>query len=305
MVVLKKVVIKSEFDDLNLSVLIAAPKGKARGIVQISHGMAEHKERYIPFIEFLKDNGYIVIIHDHRGHGESVKDDIDLGYFYDNTGDAIVRDLHQITLYIKNKYPNLPIYMFGHSMGSMVVRKYIKRYDKDINKLIVCGAPSYNPNAELAIKLTKFLIKMQGERKKSKFLNKMTFGDYNKKFKIENKENAWLCSDSKIVDEYNNDKKCGFIFTLNGFLNLFIMMKDIYNEEDYLVRNPNMPILFMAGGQDPVIISKRDWEESQIFLKNVGYDSVKGIFYKNMRHELLNETDKNIVYEDILRFIES
>lgn len=302
---MKKLVIKSEFDDLDLSALIMKPKGKAKGIVQISHGMAEYKERYIPFMEFLKDNGYIVIIHDHRGHGESILNADDYGYFYDSTGDAIVKDLHQITMYIKNKYPNLPIYLLGHSMGSMVTRKYIKKYDKEINKLIICGAPSYNPNTELAIKLTRFLIKIQGDKKRSKFLNKLTFGDYNKKFKIEDKDNAWLCSDSKIVDDYNNDNACGFIFTLNGFLNLFLLMKDIYNEEDYLVRNPSMPILFIAGGQDPVIISRRDWEEAQIFLKNVGYDNVKGILYKNMRHEILNETDKQMVYEDILNFIES
>lgn len=302
---MKELVIKSEFDGLDLSVLIMKPKGKAKGIVQISHGMAEYKERYIPFMEFLNTNGYIIVIHDHRGHGKSVKSNADYGYFYDASGRAIVEDLHQVTIFIKNKYPKLPIYLFSHSMGSMVARKYIKKYDKDINKLILCGAPSYNPDTKLAINFTKFLIKINGDRKVSKLLDKLTFDNYNKKFKLENIPNAWLCSNKDVVNSYNEDEKCGFIFTLNGFLNLFILMQDIYNEEYYLVRNPNMPILFIAGGQDPVIISKRDWEESQIFLKNVGYDSVKGILYKNMRHELLNEIDKQIVYEDILKFIES
>lgn len=303
MVVLKKVAIKSEFDNLDLSLLIMKPKGKAKGVVQISHGMAEHKERYIPFIEFLNNKGYIAVIHDHRGHGESIKDDKDLGYFHDNTGSVIGEDLHQVTLYIKEKFPKLPVYLLGHSIGSMVARKYIQKYDKDINKLILCGTPSYNTN--LAIKITKFLIKIHGDKKRSKLLDKLAFKDYNKKFKLENEANAWLCRNKEIVKSYNEDKKCGFIFTLNGFLNLFTLMQDIYNEEDYLVRNPNMPILFIAGGQDPVIISKRDWEETQIFYKNMGYDNVKGILYKNMRHELLNEIDNNIVYEDILKFIES
>lgn len=302
---MKELVVKSEFDGLDLRVLIMKPKGKAKGIVQISHGMAEYKERYIPFMEFLNTKGYIAVIHDHRGHGKSVKNELLYGYFYDDKAKGIVEDLHQITLYIKEKFSKLPIYLLGHSMGSMVARKYIQKYDKDINKLILCGAPSYNQDTKLAIKLTKLLIKIHGDNKRSKFLDKLTFGSYNKKFKLENISNAWLCSNKDIVNSYNEDEKCGFVFTLNGFLNLFTLMQDIYNEEDYLVRNPNMAILFIAGGQDPVIISKRDWEESQIFLKNVGYDNVKGILYKNMRHELLNETDKNVVYEDILNFIES
>lgn len=302
---MKKLEIKSDFDGLDLSVLLMTPKGKAKGIVQISHGMAEHKERYIPFIEFLNDKGYIVVIHDHRGHGKSVKDKDDYGYFYDNTGNAIVEDLHQITLFIKNKYSKLPIYLFGHSMGSMVVRKYIKKYDKDIDKLIVCGAPSQNEDVGIALKITKFLIKLKGDKYRSSLLNKLTFGSFNNKFRLENSKNAWICSDNEIVKEYDSCEECGYIFTLNGFLNLFLLMRDIYNGEDYLVRNPSMPILFIAGGKDPVITSKRDWEESQLFLKNVGYDNVKGILYKNMRHEILNEIDKKIVYEDIINFIES
>ena len=302
---MKKLEINSLFDGLTLSILILKSKGKIKGIVQIAHGMAEHKERYIPFMKFLNDNGYIAVIHDHRGHGKSIKSTSDYGYFYDDTGKAIVEDLHQITLYIKEKFPNLPIYLLGHSMGSMVARKYIKKYDRDISKLIVCGAPSRNDDVGIALKLTKVLLKIKGDKHRSKLLNNLTFGSYNRKFRIENSKNAWLCSDSNVVKDYDEDPQSGFIFTLNGFWNLFILLRDIYNEEDYLVRNPNMPILFIAGGQDPVIISKRDWEESQLFFKNIGYDNVKGILYRNMRHEILNEIDKIQVYEDILRFIET
>ena len=178
---MKKLEINSLFDGLTLSILILKSKGKIKGIVQIAHGMAEHKERYIPFMKFLNDNGYIAVIHDHRGHGKSIKSTSDYGYFYDDTGKAIVEDLHQITLYIKEKFPNLPIYLLGHSMGSMVARKYIKKYDRDISKLIVCGAPSRNDDVGIALKLTKVLLKIKGDKHRSKLLNNLTFGSYNRK----------------------------------------------------------------------------------------------------------------------------
>ena len=135
----------SKSDGLPLSVAKFAPDTDAeiKGIVQISHGMAEHKERYFPFMEYLVSKGYAAVINDHRGHGASVKSKDDLGYFYDESGRFIMEDLHQITQDIKEHLPGKPVYLFGHSMGSMVVRDYIKKYDDQIEKLIVCGSPSY------------------------------------------------------------------------------------------------------------------------------------------------------------------
>ena len=153
--------IKSKCDKLPLAVTITLPEENVpvRGIVQISHGMAEHKERYYPFMEFLANNGYIGVINDHRGHGDSVKSEDDLGYFYDTTATYIIEDLHQITQEIKKEYPDLPVYLFGHSMGSLVVRCYLKHYDNDIDKLIVCGSPSKNSAAGLGIVLVKIMAK--------------------------------------------------------------------------------------------------------------------------------------------------
>jgi len=299
---MKDIIIKSDFDGLELSVLIKEPRNKAKGIVQISHGMAEHKERYIPFMNFLANNGYVVIINDHRGHGKSIRNKNDLGYFYDDTCEAIVDDLHQITNYIKKLYPNLPLYLFGHSMGSMVVRKYIKKYDNDIDKLVICGSPSKNKAVDLAIFIVKILSKFKGDYYRSDFVNKLAFGKYNKNINNINSKNAWICSNDVEVQKYDDDLLCGFTFTLNGFLNLFILMKDIYNRKGYLVQNKNLPIHFVAGAMDPVIMSKKDWELAQAFLKDVGYQNIKGKLYANMRHEILNELNNNGVFKDILTF---
>lgn len=300
---MQKIKIKSKMDGLELSVLIIKPKNKAKGIVQISHGMAEHKERYIHFMEHLVNKGYICVVNDHRGHGESVKEKKDLGYFYDKNGNYIVEDLHQITLEVKKEFPNLPVYLLGHSMGSLVVRKYIEKYDKDITKLVICGSPSYNKNVDLAIIFIKFLMKFKGEYYRSEFINNLAFKDYNKKFRS-NSINSWLCSDEEVVKSYDKDDLCGYIFTLNGFLNLFSLMKDVYTSKNYIVQNKTLPILFIAGSDDPVIISEKEWLLSQEFLQKLGYCNITNIFYEKMRHELLNETIKTKIYDDILEFFE-
>ena len=154
---IEKQKIKSNQDGLELELLIIKPEGEIKGIIQIAHGMAEHKERYYSFMEYLVDNGYLAIIHDHRGHGVSVKTQEDLGYFYDDKAEYIVEDMYQITKYMKEQYPEKKLILLGHSMGSMVVRKYIKKYDKDIDQLIVCGSPSKNPYVDIALSIVKIL----------------------------------------------------------------------------------------------------------------------------------------------------
>lgn len=299
----ENITIKSNCDNLPISVTILVPEVEIKGIVQISHGMAEHKERYYNFMEYLTDKGYVTIINDHRGHGSSVKSSKDLGYFYDKTSNFIVEDLHQITLYIKEKYPNKEITLFGHSMGSMVVRKYIKKYDKDIDKLIVCGSPSKNPLVNVAILLAKTVGKVKGEKYRSKFIQNLAFGNYNNKLKETKSINAWVCSNEEAVEEYDKNKLCGFIFTANGFENLFKLMKEIYSKKGWSLKNKELPVLFIAGSDDPVIVNKEKWIQSQEFLKQVGYQHITNKLYDGLRHEILNEKNKNEVYVDILDFI--
>ncbi len=293
--------VKSECDGLELDITVIKPEDKIKGIVQISHGMAEHKERYYKFMEYLAKNGYVTVINDHRGHGKSVKNNDDLGYFYDNSAEYIVEDLHQITKLIKEQYSNKPVILFGHSMGSMVVRKYIKKYDDEIDKLIVCGSPSKNKYAKIGLNVAKLVGKIKGEKYRSKFIQKLAFGSYSSK--KEKSENSWICDNEETVNNYDKDKLCGFIFTANGFQNLFGLMIDIYGKKNWTLKNKNLPILFIAGKNDPVIINKDKWLESQEFLKKLGYKNIQNKLYDRMRHEILNEKESNIVYKDILDFI--
>lgn len=299
---IENIKIKSKCDNLELDTLLYIPKN-IKGIVQISHGMSEHKERYIDFMKYLCKNGYVVIINDHRGHGSSIKSPTDLGYFYDEKANYIVEDLHEATIYIKNRFKNVPLILLGHSMGSLVVRKYIQKYDKDIDKLIVCGSPSENNMVDIAILLTKTIKHLKGDKYRSKFINNLAFSSYNKTFSGTSL-NRWICSNEEVVKEYDNDNLCGFIFTTNGFLNLFYLVKDVYTKNMYQCNNNSLPIYFIAGNNDPVIINKEKWLNSIDFLSNIGYQNITSKLYPNMRHEILNETNKDIVYQDILKFID-
>ncbi len=299
----KEFTLKSNRDNLSLSIFMMVPKNPI-GIVQIAHGMTEHKERYYDFMEFLSTSGYITVINDHRGHGKSIKENDDLGYMYDDTSDYIVDDFHQITEYVKKEYPDLPVILFGHSMGSLIVRKYLKKYPRDVDKLIVCGSPSKNNMINMGITLTKLDILVKGEHHRSKTINNIAFANNNKKIENPKTPFDWLCTNHDVVEEYEKDPLSGFTFTNNGFLNLFKLMKDVYDKKGWEVENPKLPILFIAGADDPVIVNKKEWLKSIDFLKKIGYTNIKCKLYKNSRHEILNEHTNDDVFRDVLDFIE-
>ena len=290
----------SSVDGLTIETEIIAPNDNPCGIVQFSHGMAEHKERYEDFMTFLAKNGFVTIIHDHRGHGQSIRSKEDLGYFYTTNTQAIVEDLHNVIKIIKNKYPSLPLYLFSHSMGTLVARKYLKKYDNELSRLILCGAPTKNSAVNFAIMLAKISSKIHGDKYRNKLLNQLAFGSANKKF---GQINAWLSSDLAEVDKYQHDPLCGYTFTNNGFLNLFSMMKEAFDERDWQPANRDLPILLIAGSDDPIIQSEKMFAQLEAFLNKVGYHNTSSKLYENMRHELLNEKNKHTVYNDVLNFL--
>ncbi|MDD6004508.1 MAG: alpha/beta hydrolase [Firmicutes bacterium] len=294
---------KSSSDSLNISYLESIPDGELKGVVQLVHGMAEHKERYMEFMEFLGKHGFASYINDHRGHGKSIKNEDDLGYFYDDKADYIVNDVYNLTRIIKSNHPGLPIYLFGHSMGSMVVRKYTSIHDDEINKLIVCGSPSKNSAVSLALVLSGIIGTFKGDHYRSTFINNLAFKGNDERFKS-NLKNAWLSLNEENVVAYNKDKLCGFTFTVNGFINLFTLMRDTYDSNRYQMKNRKLDILFIAGEDDPVIISKDKFKKAVAFMKDLGYQNVNSILYPKLRHEILNEKEKQQVFDDVLEFIE-
>ena len=338
----------SPADGLEISVLICRPVGKdimsdgscaehegtdrgkvhcPTGIVQLVHGMCEHKERYIPFMEFLADNGYASIIHDHRGHGESVKSSDDLGYFYEGGYMAMIEDVKAVTLLAREEFSGngngankesgenmaggkperkdagkLPLILFGHSMGSMAVRSFAKRYDCLIDGLVVCGSPSYNPGLKIGKALARGYILIMGDRHRPSLIQSIAFGAFNRKFRDEKSSNAWICSDPEIVSAYDADPHCNFQFTTDGFINLFSLMEDAYGIKGWRKANPDLPIVFVSGEDDPCRINDRRFSMAVERMREAGYRDVQAMTYPRMRHEILNETGREKVWNDILAF---
>lgn len=287
----------SQFDQLNLAVSYDIP-AYPKAIVQIVHGMCEHKERYYPFMQYLKQNGYAVIIHDHRGHGGSVYNENDLGDFYTTNYIGIVKDMYQVSNFAKNLCPGLPLYIFSHSMGTLVTRCYLKKYDDMADKVILCGTPTRNLLADFAIILAK--IRNSFYKGPDDYLNNLVMKPFNKRF---NAPYLWLSKSEKNIRSYKEDRLCGFTFKTNGFINLFTLLKEAYCT-DYLMLNPDLKILLIAGSDDPVIVNEEKFEELKHFLQARGYKSVTSKLYESLRHEILNEDNNEFIYQDIVNFFD-
>ncbi|MBQ9119335.1 MAG: alpha/beta fold hydrolase [Lachnospiraceae bacterium] len=291
----------SEQDGLKLSGYLIVPE-QPKAVLQIAHGMCEHKERYYPFMRYMAEQGYAYEIHDHRGHGKSVRSPEDLGYFYDNGGEALVEDLHQVTRELKKRFPKLPYFLFGHSMGSMAVRCYTKKYDDELDGLMVCGCPAKNPMAKLGLQLERLLKLFMGGHARSKLADKLFSDGFEKSFAQEGIPHAWICSDKEVVLAYNDNPLCNFTFTLNGYESLLWLVLHTYTTEGWAMKNAKLPIHFVSGSDDPCMISKEKFNDAVQLMKQVGYTRVTSHLYEGMRHEILNETGKEQVYADILAF---
>lgn len=279
-----------------------------KAIFQITHGMAEHGERYADFAKALCENGYAVYCNDHAGHGKSVKADEDLGYFGEKDGwDAFVEDARALTEIAVGEHPDKPVIFFGHSMGSFVARAYARRYgsDKRIKGFVFCGTSGKNPGAPMGIVLAKLIARVKGSRHRSKLIDKIAFGSYNAKYAEVRTPFDWLTKDEEIVDYYIADKYCGFLFTAVGYKDMFTVLDSVSGKDWYAALNKKTPILVTGGAMDPVGAYAKGVEQVYNDLKLAGCADVTLKLYKDDRHEILNELDRKNVYADIAAWADS
>ena len=292
-------------DDLLLAGWVATPEdGQPKAVVQLVHGMCEHKERYERTIAFLAQNGYACVIHDNRGHGASVKSPEDLGYLYDGGWEALVEDIRVVNDWIHQQFPGLPVILLGHSMGSLAVRSFAKRYDDRIDALIVCGSPSDNPAKGLGKALARYFGRHKGWHYRPNLLQQISFGSFNKPFAAEGWAAAWVCSDPDVLKAYHADPLCQYVFTANGFYGLMGLMQDCYGTKGWARHRPDLPVWFISGAQDPCRGNDRQFYQAVEKMKKAGYRRVSSKLYPGMRHEILNETRRQEVWNDVLTFLE-
>lgn len=283
----------------------AAPMdyGSIKGVVQISHGMAEYSNRYAEFALELCRHGYAVFVSDHIGHGSSVSEEAPLGFFGESGEETFVEDLKALTDIIKAEYSDLPLFMLGHGMGSLIARKYTAKYGYLLDGAIYSGTSGTNPSLGFGLYLANNLIKQKGAKAYSEVLEAMAFGTYNRKTE-KCTEYDWISRDEKIVDAFIADDKCGYSYTVSGLRALFMTLKQVSSRRWYNSVPLSMPILLISGDKDPVGDYSKGVREVCKALKKTGHTNVLMKIYEGARHEILNETNRREVYIDIIDWLD-
>ncbi len=276
-----------------------------KAIVQIAHGMAEHMGRYDAFAQFLNDQQIIVYGNDHRGHGKTGEAANSIGYFADKDGfETVMEDLYQLTTIIQEKHPNIPIILFGHSMGSFLSRRYVQKYGDVLTGLILSGTGG-DPGfiGKVGKYLAKREIKKVGAQTASEKLNKLTFGNYNKKFNPAQTDFDWLTRDRKEIDNYINDPFCGFVCSTGFFYDLLDGLEVIHRMENRKRTPKDLPIFLIAGDKDPVGNYGKGVKEVYKGFQRIGITDITYKLYPGARHEILNELNREEVMKDIFEWI--
>lgn len=280
------------------------PEGEPKAVLQICHGMTEHIERYSEFANFLAEHGYYVVGHDHLGHGKSVASADKLGFFHEKNGNEyVVADIHQLRKDTQKKYPGVPYFMMGHSMGSFLVRQYIGLYGQGLSGAIIMGTGD-QPNLILGAgkMVCKVIAALKGWEYRSKLVDSMAAGGYDKQVKGEGE--SWLSRNPANVEKYKDDPLSGYMFTVNAYYHMFSGMARMNKQEKAGKIPKELPIYFVAGAEDPVGNFGKAVENVYNRYRKCGQKDVEIKLYKDDRHEILNEDDREQVYQDILAWLE-
>ncbi len=282
------------------------PKGKPKAVVQIVHGIAEFVERYDDFANYLTKQGFLVVAEDHMGHGQSINGGGIRGYFHGGWFTAIA-DTMELMRMTREDNPGVPYILFGHSMGSFMARTILCKYpDCGIQGAIICGT-GWQPAFALPalIKVVEGICKKGDETQPNEKLQSLVFGSYNQKVEHPRTGYDWLTRDARIVDAYIAHPLCGF--TASAGL-LRDMMKGIYfieQDVNLAAMRKDLPVFFIAGGDDPVGPYGKGVQKCADVFKKSGMTDVSVHIYPLCRHEILNEINREEVYEDILQWVES
>ena len=287
-------------DGYELSLAIYEAKNP-KAIIQFIHGMEEYKERYEAFAEYLCSKGFTCVTSDLRGHGKNAPI---LSHISNKRGDKlIIEDQKNIRRYIKRTYDkDIPLYLFGHSMGTIIARVLMQDNGIKYSKIALSGYVNPNPVAGMGKVLTKCVTCFKGPKGHSKFITGLAVGAFNKSIENPRTPLDWLSYNEENVDKYIADPLCGAEFTLGSYYALMALLAKMGKAKKYKSVNESTPILLISGKDDPCTGFDKGRESSKTLLEKVGYKNVEVQTLDNMRHEILNEKENQKVYEALLKF---
>lgn len=298
---MEKIKLKAS-DDYELDVHIYS-SAKSKAVIQVIHGMEEHQERYENFISFLVSNDFSVVSSNLRGHGENAPI---LGYFKDKGGyQQLIDDQLLITKFINTRFVELPVFIFAHSMGTIITRVLLQENSKLYTKVVLSGYPNYQKATNIGILITNIIKTFMGANYQSKFINNLSIGAFNKKVKNPKTNVDWICANDETIKKYLADPLCGFKFTCSAFNDLFRLVKIMHKHKKYVNVNSSMPLLLLRGEEDPCVGGEKGSKDSVNTLKKAGFENITTKCYRGMRHEILNEKENMLVYSDILKFYDN
>ncbi len=295
----------SSYDGENIFVYKWSPeKIKILGIVHISHGLSEHAGRYNNFAEELTSAGYIVYAHDQRGHGKTAKNTDHIVHISDGGWTYMQKDLLLLIDLIKKAHGELPIFLFGHSMGSFILRNVLQDSHPNVKGAIISGTGCFETLAlNAGILIAKSLIKRRGAHKRSYYINNITFKAFNLNIAQPKTFFDWISRDDKIISSFLNDPLCRINCSNNLFLELFNGLKTIQSPKSVIKIPKSIPLLILSGDNDPVGHWGRDVFELVKLYINIGVKDVQYKLYPFARHELVNEINKDEIIHDIIKWL--
>lgn len=271
------------------------PVNQPKALVQMIHGVLEHKGRYEDFIRYLNKQGYAVIISDTRGHGESTNPKYP--HISMDLVDELVDDQVLISHYIKQRFPKKELYLFGHSLGSMIARNYLQKHDKEIQKLALTGTVMPYPLAPVGVFLARIIVFYFGKYGHNALLNLLN--------PAKGDQLDWISYNPKNLDAIAKDPLCQHRLTNIGILTMFDINARLKQVQRFDCQNPHLQILSATGIDDTLITGgEKGLEETMSILREIGYSDITNIVYPDMKHEVLQEENKQQVYQDIVDFFE-
>lgn len=301
------------------------PDIPVRGVIHVVHGMVEHIGRYEYFARKMAERGYCVCGDDHLGHGKTAADPSEFGYFGEKDGYLhLVRDEEVLRRHMRTVYRHAPYIMLGHSMGSFIARAYavqpsedyrardrkeddeIPRLGHGLDGLIICGTAGTQSHLSLGMTLCRAVASLRGKKYRSRLIERLAGGAFQTEFSDEkDAPHSWLCKDFAVRQAYANDPMCQFSFTVGGYLDLFTLLRSVTGAEWASKIPKSLPILVIAGEDDPVGNSGKGPREVYSLLEEAEVNELHIHMYENCRHEILNEPEKDTVISDIANFCAS